>query len=134
MVLVKWTDEYSVGITEIDNQHKGLVIIINELFELMSAGKAKAKMNEIFDHLTDYTKKHFYTEELMLIKYAYKGLDEHKEEHKLFIEKLNGLKTDLKQGDITISLKTLNFLKDWLLNHILISDKKYSTYMEEFSE
>ncbi len=134
MELIKWTDEYSVGITEIDNQHKGLVIIINDLFELMSVGKAKTKMNEIFDHLTDYTKKHFYTEELMLVKYAYKGLDKHKEEHKMFIEKLNGLKSELEKGDITISLKTLNFLKDWLLNHILISDKKYSTHIKEFTK
>jgi hemerythrin-like metal-binding protein len=134
MELVKWTDEYSVGITEIDNQHKGLVIIINELFELMSAGKARTKMNDIFDHLTDYTKKHFYTEELMLIKYAYKGLNEHKEEHKKFIEKLSGLKSELEKGDITISLKTLNFLKDWLLNHILISDKKYSAHIKEFTK
>ena len=66
MELIKWTKEYELGIKEIDNQHKGLVIIINELFELMSQGKAKAKMNEIFDHLTDYTKKHFKDEERIM--------------------------------------------------------------------
>ncbi len=48
MEIVKWTDEYSVGITEIDNQHKGLVILINELFVLMTEGKAKDNLNEIF--------------------------------------------------------------------------------------
>ena len=67
MELIKWTDKYLVGIKEIDNQHKGLVVLINELFNLMSQGKAKDNMNEIFIHLTEYTKKHFYTEELMLI-------------------------------------------------------------------
>lgn len=126
MELIEWTNKYSVRITEIDNQHKGLVILINELFELMSQGKAKAKMNEIFDHLTDYTKKHFKDEETMLVKHAYKHFDEHKEEHKKFIDQLDKLKSDLVNGDVTVSLKTLNFLKDWLLNHILISDKKYS--------
>lgn len=130
MELIKWTNEYSVGITEIDNQHKGLVIIINELFELMSKGKAKSKMNEIFDHLTDYTKKHFLAEETMLIKFAYKDYDNHKEQHAKFIDQLNNLKKDLNNKDVTISLKTLNFLKDWLLNHILISDKAYSSHIK----
>jgi len=71
MELIKWTEQYNTGITEIDNQHKGLVIIINELFELMSKGQARNKMDEIFDHLTDYTKKHFFAEETMLIKFAF---------------------------------------------------------------
>ena len=133
MELIKWTKKYSVGITEIDNQHKGLVILINELFSLMSEGKAKAKMPEIFDHLTDYTKKHFFVEESMLIKYGYKEYDQHKEEHQKFIAQLVKLKLDLEKEEITISLKTLNFLKDWLLNHILISDKKYSTFIMNFS-
>ena len=133
MELIKWTQKYSVGITEIDNQHKGLVILINELFSLMSEGKAKAKMPEIFDHLTDYTKKHFFVEESMLIKYGYKEYDQHKEEHQKFIAQLVKLKLDLEKEEITISLKTLNFLKDWLLNHILISDKKYSTFIMNFS-
>lgn len=129
MEIVKWTDEYSVGITEIDNQHKGLVILINELFVLMTEGKAKDNLNEIFEHLTDYTKKHFLTEETMLFKYAYPESEQHKVEHSKFIKKLNSLKSNFNKGKITISLEILNFLKDWLLNHIKISDKKYSVHI-----
>lgn len=131
MELIKWSDDYSVGITEIDNQHKGLVIVINELFNLMSEGKAKGKLSEIFDHLTDYTKKHFQAEETMLIKYAYHEFDKHKNEHQNFISKLQELKLDFDKGKITISVEVLNFLKDWLLNHILISDKKYMGIIKE---
>ncbi|MFC2104815.1 hemerythrin domain-containing protein, partial [Bacteroidota bacterium] len=71
MEIIKWSDDYSVGINEIDNQHKGLVIIINELFNLISEGKSKNKLEEIFNHLTDYTKKHFTAEEKMMEKFAY---------------------------------------------------------------
>lgn len=131
MEIIKWTDKYLVGIKEIDNQHKGLVVIINELFNLMSQGKAKDNMNEIFIHLTEYTKKHFYTEELMLIKFAYKDYTQHKKEHKIFIEKLNDLHKEFDNGKVTISIEILNFLKDWLLNHILISDKKYAPFISE---
>lgn len=132
MELIQWTDEYSVGIKEIDNQHRGLIIIINELFTLMSEGKAKNKLDDIFDHLTDYTKKHFSAEELMLIKYAYPDIEQHKVEHKKFIEKLEGFMSDLEKNKITVTLEVLNFLKDWLLNHILISDKKYSPHIQKF--
>lgn len=132
MELIKWTDQYKLDIKEIDNQHYGLVIIINELFTLMSEGKAKDKLNDIFDHLTDYTRKHFSTEELVLYKYAYPDLEQHKGEHKKFIEKLEGFKNDFLNKKITISLEVLNFLKDWLLNHILISDKKYAEHVRKF--
>lgn len=132
MELVKWTDKFSVGIKEIDNQHRGLVIIINELFTYMSDGKAKDKLNEVFDHLTDYTRKHFSTEELMLYKYAYPDIDQHKSEHKKFIEKLENLKSDFSNNKITVSLEVLNFLKDWLINHIQKSDKKYETHIQKF--
>jgi len=131
MELIKWTDQYSVGIKEIDNQHKGLVIIINELFSYMSEGKAKENLNEIFDHLTEYIKKHFFVEETMLVKYAYPDYDQHKVEHSKFIQKLNDLKSEFKSGKITISLEILNFLKDWLLNHIQHTDKKYSAFIEK---
>ena len=131
MDIIKWTEEYSVGIREIDNQHKGLVIIINELFTLMTKGKAKDNLNEIFEHLTDYTKKHFLAEETMLFKYAYPEFEQHRVEHSKFIENLNKLKSDFNNGKITISLEILNFLKDWLLNHIKLSDKKYSVHISK---
>ncbi len=131
MEIVKWTEEYSVGITEIDNQHKGLVILINELFTLMTEGKAKDNLNEIFEHLTDYTKKHFFSEETMLFKYAYPEFEQHKLEHLKFIEKLNSFKSDFNKGKVTISIEILNFLKDWLLNHIKFSDKKYSEHISK---
>ena len=129
MEIIKWTDEYSVGINEIDNQHKGLVILINELFNLMSKGKAKDNLKEILDHITDYTKKHFLAEETMLIKYAYPDFEQHKLEHIKFVEQLNNLKSDFYSGKVTISIEILNFLKNWLINHIMHTDKKYSKHI-----
>jgi hemerythrin len=133
MEIIKWSDSYSVGIKEIDNQHKGLVIIINELFTFMTEGKAKDNLEPIFEHLTEYTKLHFGVEETMLFKYAYPDLDQHKIEHQKFINKLESLKEDFKYGKITISLEILNFLKDWLINHIQHTDKKYSEHILKHS-
>ncbi|MFP4025395.1 MAG: bacteriohemerythrin [Thiohalospira sp.] len=133
MKLIEWTEKYALGIKEIDNQHKGLVILINELFELMSKGKAKNHLEDIFNHLTDYTKQHFFAEEKMMIKYAYAEFDEHKQEHQKFVEKLDALKADYEKGKVTISLEILNFLKNWLLNHIQITDQKYIPHIKKMS-
>ena len=123
MELIKWTDIYSIGIIEIDNQHRGLVIIINELFTHMSEGKAKENLSEIFDHLTEYTQKHFMVEETMMIKYGYQDYEQHKLEHQKFVDKLKSFKSEFNNGKVTLSLEILNFLKDWLLNHIQVTDK-----------
>lgn len=131
MEIIKWSEKYNLGITEVDNQHKGLVIIINELFTLMSEGKAKDNLESIFEHLTDYTKKHFFTEEAMMIKFAYPDYNNHKQEHTKFIEKLTSLKNDFSKGKVTVSLEILNFLKEWLLNHIQITDKKYVPHIDK---
>ncbi|MFO7828375.1 MAG: bacteriohemerythrin [Bacteroidales bacterium] len=133
MKLIEWNDTYELGIKEIDNQHKGLVILINELFELMSQGKAKNHLEDIFSHLTDYTKKHFFAEEKLMVKYAYQGFDEHKAEHQKFIEKLSAFKNDFSQGKTTLSLEILNFLRDWLLNHIQITDQQYVPHVKKMS-
>ncbi|HRW63943.1 MAG TPA: bacteriohemerythrin [Bacteroidales bacterium] len=130
MELIQWTDNYLTGFKEIDNQHKGLVIIINELFTLMQQGKAKKHLDEIFDHLTDYTKKHFFEEEKMMIKYAFNEYNQHKEEHQRFIDQLAKLKSEFALNKVTISIETLNFLKQWLLNHILVTDMKYVPHIK----
>lgn len=131
MELIEWSDKYLVGYNEIDNQHKGLVIMINELYNLMTIGKSKENLEIIFNHLTAYTKEHFNTEEIMMKKYAYPDFEQHKLEHSKFIERLKSFKTDFENNKITISIEVLNFLKDWLLNHIFISDKKYMPLLEK---
>ena len=125
MELIEWKEIYSVGIKEIDNQHKGLVILINELFTLIMDGKATESLNEILGHLTDYTKMHFSVEEILMRKSAYPRLDEHKIEHVKFVEKLESLKSDCDSKKATVTLEILNFLKHWIVNHILVSDMQY---------
>ncbi|MCG8409899.1 MAG: bacteriohemerythrin [Bacteroidales bacterium] len=134
MELIKWTDAYSVGIKEIDNQHKGLVTIINDLFGYMSKGKAKNNLGEIFDHLTDYTKLHFSTEEKILAKYAYPDFFNHKKEHVEFVNKLVTFKKNFDESRKEVSIEILSFLRDWLLNHIQLSDKKYSKHLRIYIE
>ncbi len=128
MSMINWSDKYSVNVSEMDNQHKELVNILNELYDAMMAGKSNAVLSPVIAKLINYTRKHFAAEELFMQKYAYPAYESHKREHAAFIMKVQEFQTNFNAGKITLSLDISNFLKNWLVNHISIEDKKYGTY------
>lgn len=132
MSLFDWKDSYSVEIKSIDDDHKGLFKIINQLFEALSQGKAKDVLSETLSKLIDYTKTHFKREETYLSTTNYPEFQEHKQQHNLFIEKITNLKTQFESGEKQVSVELIKFLSDWLINHIMISDKRYMEYLKKY--
>ncbi len=120
-----WKSEYSVGVAELDNQHKQLMSIINKL----STDKCdSAMMIWVFEELEAYTKEHFVAEEKMLKKAGYPELYEHKKEHRAFEQWLSAVRQTYSVGvtSPTLLSESINaFLRDWLVNHILSSDMAY---------
>jgi hemerythrin len=131
MALFIWKDEYSVGIDSIDNQHKVLVSIINNLHSAMLSAKANTILDKILKELIDYTKTHFDNEENLFAEYGYPESGEHRRIHKQFTDKIFDLYDDFKNGKKMLSIELLNFLKDWLINHINGTDKKYSKFLTD---
>ncbi|MFO7445553.1 MAG: bacteriohemerythrin [Ignavibacteriaceae bacterium] len=125
MEIIKWSDKYSVGHSLIDNQHKKLITLINELHTSMKEGRGKESLQKILDELVLYTKEHFSTEEMMMRKAGYSGYNEHKVEHDKLAEKVISLQDLYKAGKVPLTLDVMIFLKDWLINHIEGTDKKY---------
>jgi len=132
MALFEWKDSFSVGIGSIDEDHKGLINIINELFDAVSHGVAKEHISSDLAKLVDYTKTHFKREEIFFEKTNYPLLEEHKLQHDVFIKKINNLQKDFEKGNQTISVELLKFLTDWLVNHILSSDRKYKEHFQRY--
>lgn len=126
MSLITWTDEFSVGVFEIDNQHKGLVKLINKLYDAMTYGQANKILREIIQELVKYTQIHFATEEKYFEKFDYEESDDHIQEHQKFIEAVAKFKEGFEAGNIVLSVDIFKFLKNWLTNHILGSDKKFT--------
>ena len=126
MAFITWTDKYSVGVDEIDNQHKGLVKLINKLFDAMSDGNANNILSGIINDLTRYTQVHFATEEKYFAAFTYPESEVHIEEHQQFVNTVVKFKTQFEEGNIVLSFEVFKFLKSWLINHIQGSDKKYS--------
>lgn len=132
MNLYDWKDSYSVEINSIDDDHKGLFRIINQLFDAMSHGKARSLLDETLHQLIDYTKTHFRREEIYFATTNYPETLEHKLQHEMFIERIVALKKDFENGDKEISIELIKYLSDWLINHILISDKRYMAHLKKY--
>ncbi len=133
MALINWSDELSVNISIIDQQHKKLVEIINEFHDAMVSQQSKEPMGKLFNSLIEYTATHFTTEEDLFKEHSYPHTDEHKREHRELAARVAEMKDRFDSGRILLSLEVMNFLRDWLTTHIQGDDKKYAKYLEENS-
>ncbi|NOT12289.1 MAG: hemerythrin family protein [Methylococcaceae bacterium] len=130
MSLITWSDQLSVGITEIDEQHQKLVQLINGLHNHMVAGDAKDIMSKVLDRVVQYTGFHFETEEKLMQEYDYPASAKHKHEHADLVNTAVDLQHKLKSGNAHITMETMHFLQDWLQHHILGSDKAFADFLK----
>lgn len=130
--VVIWNDAYSVGMPEIDDQHKVLFDLINQLWEAIVNRSTIEQQLELIGKLEHYTLSHFTAEETFMRAFEYPDFDIHKKAHESFVKKIAHEKANL-QATQHLSLDILNFLKDWLIEHIMVSDKAYARYCREKS-
>lgn len=131
MSLIRWNDSFSVNVSKIDQEHKKLVEMVNELTDAMKEGQGKEVLGEILNGLIAYTASHFQTEENYFRQVKYPYADEHKEEHVAFVQKVSEFKQEFDAGRATVSVNVLQFLSKWLQTHIKGADQKYSSYLNE---
>jgi len=132
--LVSWSDKLSVGIPSIDAQHKKLVSMINGLNRAMREKRSQSAMLSIVRGLGEYVVTHFGYEEKLFAKHGYPDIDAHKEVHRNFVAKVQEFESALSSGKATVSMDVLQFLKDWLVEHIMGTDKQYSEFLVEKGE
>ncbi len=130
MSLISWSEQLSVGIDSIDDQHKKLINMINALDDALAEGRADDVLQKIFDGLTVYTVKHFSYEEDLFALYNYPETQDHNKEHQALIEEVKSLQKKMKEGDFMIGIEVMSFLKLWLTNHILKTDMAYAPYLK----
>lgn len=128
-----WTQDLSVGVDLIDDQHKLWFEKADKLFEAGKNHQAKEYVGELLDFLDDYTKKHFHDEEQYMQKIRYPGYDEQKRLHTAFIAQLAKLKEDYKTsgGNLLVILNANQMVLGWLTSHISVQDKKIGQYARQ---
>ncbi len=130
MSKIIWKNEYNTDIDIIDMQHKRLLKLINYLSE---EGEKDGMTAYIFEELSQYIKQHFKTEEDILKKSNYKEFIAHKNEHKEFTKWLRAVQQSYNIGGISnqsLTKSVEEFLRQWLINHILISDMAYVSHLK----
>jgi hemerythrin len=118
MPLVLWNDSVSIKNVEIDNQHKILFNLLNDLHDAMTEGKGRQMVGDTLKGLFEYTKTHFIYEEQLMKKISSPKYAYHKSQHDQFVLKVMQLSKDFQEGKATITIEITSFVKDWLVNHI----------------
>lgn len=130
MAFIDWSNNLSVDIKGLDDQHKKLIDLINQLNEAMKVGKGKDVIGKVLASLIDYTKYHFGTEEKLMQTHSYPSYIIHKKAHDDLTKQALDLQKKLEAGNLAITIEVMGFLKDWLSKHIMSTDKQYTSFFK----
>ena len=130
MPLMSWNEKMAVGVRLLDTDHQKLVGLLNELYDAVMKGQGKETLGKVLDGLVDYTKIHFAHEEKFFAQTNYPAAAAHKKEHDALTRQVLEVQKKYQSGrTVALSLEVMNFLKNWLVNHIQASDQKYGPYL-----
>ena len=126
-----WDNEYCVGIHEIDEQHKTLVKCVSAIEQSVSQGERWASVHSTLVRLTSFAELHFAVEESLMRIHDYPRIDEHVNEHRRFTERVRALQESSLKTDV--SGEMVEFLRNWVANHIPAHDKPYAFHFLKHS-
>lgn len=124
---MQWKDEYSVGVAEIDNQHKGFIDLFSTIDNAIGN---RERWSEVFfklEQLREHARFHFAVEESLMRMHSYPNLAEHIEQHKHFLAKLDQLQMTTLSRQVTMD--TIQYLRSWYAEHMKVADHDYVRYI-----
>lgn len=130
MAIIKWKPVYETGIVALDKEHQGLVEQINELFEAVRDKRGSEVYADVVVVLETYVVEHFAHEEKLMAEYQFPGLADHQQEHQNLVAAVQELRKDHAERDESAARELLNFLRTWLLEHIVKVDREYGPFIE----
>jgi hemerythrin-like metal-binding protein len=131
MDLVVWKPEYSVGVKEIDLQHRRLVQMIRVLQESIRDNFDSPAVGRTLRELVQYTRTHFRDEEALMEKIGYADLNRHREAHRKLVGEIVTILEGLKAGQTYTGVDLIAFLRHWLVDHILAEDTRIATALRQ---
>ena len=120
-----WTDDMSVSVREIDDQHRRLVQMMNSLHRAMVESRGPQEQAVAIRGMVDYAASHFKVEEDYMRKFRYGKTASHVREHEVFTAKARDLSERSGRSGFILTLEVLDFLKTWLRRHIMGVDRQY---------
>jgi hemerythrin len=131
MPFIVWTSDMSVGVKLLDNDHKKLAILINDLHEALMAGRDRTALERIFDELVACSRLHFAHEDQLLAEAGYSGAPAHKKEHEQKADQVLIMQARFQCASESADyLEVLDQLKDWLFKHTQGADKDFVAHLK----
>lgn len=130
MTFMEWTDEFSVGVPEIDADHQQLLKHINDLHEAVEREAGGEVLDKVFDALPLYVSYHFAHEEGLFLRTKYPGYAKHRRAHLALRNTVTEVHSEFQSGSREVlPQQVLEFLKTWLYEHILVADQAFGAYL-----
>jgi hemerythrin len=126
-----WGEILSVGVDEIDDDHRKLIKIFNILGHAVRDGESPEYLAATLEELINCTVWHFSHEERLMLKYRYKAIDEHKAEHRDLVQAAREFQQDMLKADQPMADQQIEFLERWLTEHILTSDGRLGAHLSQ---
>ena len=131
MDIINWQESFSVGVSEMDSQHKKLIGMINRLIKEQKVLTNPETIAELLTEMTDYVEEHFRAEEYLMAEYGYERKSIHEQMHKEFTDKTISFCSATDIGPNILSNALLEYLSSWLVDHILAEDMKYKDFFRD---
>ena len=128
---IVWGHVLSVGVDEIDEDHRKLVNIFNILNHAVTDGESPEYLAAVLEELVNCTVWHFSHEERLMLKYGYEGIAEHKAMHRELIASAKDMQQNLLQAEKSMSEEDIEVLERWLTGHILTDDMRLGAYLSQ---
>lgn len=129
MSFVEWDSIYSTGIESIDQEHKQLLSMLNEVHDAMIAGNRRNVVDDVLPRLEAYTRQHFDHEEALFREYAYPRTKQHTTSHQQLRERVLILLKKNEANDQPLVQEAERLLRDWLIHHIMNEDKTAGAFL-----
>lgn len=129
MAFIDWSEALSVSVEEVDADHKRLVGMVNGIHDELEKKADKDALSDLLEELLSYTSWHFRHEERLMQEASFEGLFDHKKEHEDLVRQATGLYEAFLDGDDGVPGRLMPFLKEWLTNHIIGTDKKMGVFL-----
>lgn len=131
--ILKWKDEFKIGIEEIDKDHESIIMEFGKLYNLMKNGEGHEYYKELLNFLDNYVNIHFRKEESIQEKFLYDDMDKHKKMHIQFENHVKNIMKNNSNREATNEdlIKINLFVKNWLIHHIFIEDKKIVNFINK---
>jgi hemerythrin len=129
MALIEWKPSMSVGVAEMDRQHQKLIELTNRVYEAMLRGKGNEVLGQVVRELVAYTRSHFAAEEALMTQWGYPSLAQHRSKHEELVVQVDKLATELEEKRLGMSVRVVQFLRNWLVDHIQGTDKGYTGFL-----